>query len=259
MLIDTHAHLDFKEFDHDRDEVIKRALGSGVEKIINVGCNLERSQNSIILAQKYNNVYATIGVHPHDVKKYELGIMGQELKNKAKREKVVAIGECGLDYYRIESDQDKARQKEFFKIHLEIAQKLNLPLIIHCRNAFDDLLTLVKAERQKSKIRGVTHCFSGTLHYAREFLDLGFLISFTGSITYVRPQGELLTVVREIPLDKMMIETDSPYLAPVPHRGERNEPAYVRFVVEKIAGIKGLDFKEVADQTSRNAINLFGL
>lgn len=259
MLIDTHAHLDFKEFDQDRDQVIKRAFGSGIEKIINVGCNLERSKNSIELAKKYDNIYAAVGVHPHDVGKYDLENFKSKLIKLAKENKVVALGECGLDYYRIENSElgIKNKQKEFFKVQLDLAKELDLPLIIHCRNAFEDLLEILK--RTDDLPRGVTHCFSGTLHYAQKFLNLGFLVSFTGSITYVRPQGELLAVVKEIPLGKIMIETDCPYLAPVPHRGERNEPAYVKFVAEKIAEIKGMDFQEVAEQTTKNAIKLFSL
>jgi TatD DNase family protein len=259
MLIDTHAHLDFREFDHDRDEVIKRAEKFGVKKIINVGCNLERSQNSIDLAGKHDNIYAAVGVHPHDVGKYEPEVIKRELEKLAKSKKVVAIGECGLDYYRLESNQGITKQKEVFKRELKLAHKLNLPLIIHCRNAFEDLLAIVKNETKKLKIRGVTHCFSGTLRYAREFINLGFLVSFTGSITYARPKSEILPVIREIPLSKIMVETDSPYLAPAPYRGKRNEPSYVKLVAEKIAKIKGLDFIEVAGQTSKNAKNLFGL
>ncbi len=257
MLIDTHTHLDFKEFDPDQDQVIKRAFSSGIEKIINVSCNLERSKNSIELAKKYGDIYATVGVHPHDLGKYEVESLKSELGKLAKEDKVVAIGEIGLDYYRIEKEEDKQRQIEGFKIQFDLAQKLNLPVIIHCRNAFEDLLEILKGVSDLP--RGVTHCFSGTLHYAKQFLDLGFLISFTGSITYARPQGEILKVVKEIPLDKIMVETDCPYLAPVPHRGERNEPAYVRHMAEKIAEIKGIDFEEVAKKTTENAIKLFNL
>ena len=257
MLIDTHSHLDFKEFDPDREDVIKRAFDSEVEKIINVGCNLERSKNSIKLAKKYDKIYAAVGVHPHDVEKYEAKNLKSELGKLARQNKVVAIGECGLDYFRLENEKDKEKQKEFFKLQLDLAKELDLPIIIHCRNAFKDLLEILKGVSDLP--RGVTHCFSGTLHYAQQFLDLGFLISFTGNVTYVRPQGELLKVVKEIPLDKIMVETDCPYLAPVPHRGERNEPAYVRYMAEKIAEIKGIDFKEVAKKTTENAIKLFNL
>lgn len=281
MLIDTHAHLDFKEFDSDRDEVIKRAFDSGIEKIINIGCNLERSKNSIELAKRYDNVYATVGIHPHDVASYQLLVASYKLRKLAKQDKVVAIGECGLDYYRIESVcgrsaiggndelspekkleisqrvKVKNLQKEFFKLQIDLAKELSLPIILHCRSAFEDLFEILK--RAGDLPRGVTHCFSGTLDWARKFLNLGFLISFTGSITYARPQSEILEVVKEVPLDKIMIETDCPYLAPVSHRGERNEPAYVRYIAEKIAEMKGIDFKEVAKKTTEQAIKLFNL
>lgn len=260
-MIDTHAHLDFKEFDPDRDEVIRRAYAGGVEKIINVGCNLERSRDSIELARKYKNIYASIGVHPHDVGKYKKERMKDELEKLIQSNKVVAIGECGLDYYRLEKEEDKEKQKEFFKIQLEIAYNKGVPLIIHCRDAFNDLLEILKDSKFKNpnSKQGVTHCFSGNRQIARQFLELGFLISFTGSITYTKPEGELLKVVKEVPLEKIMIETDCPYLAPVPHRGERNEPLYVKYIAEKIAEVKGIDLEEVKRKTTENAKWLFGL
>ncbi|MEW6407710.1 MAG: TatD family hydrolase [Patescibacteria group bacterium] len=267
MYIDTHVHLDFKEFDKDRDEVIKRAFSGGVQKIINIGCNLERSKATVELAQKYENIFAAVGVHPHDVKKYESGNMNQELWKLAQNNKVIAIGECGLDYYRIEDDPStslgasKEIQKEFFKAQIALAQKLNLPLIIHCRDAFQDLLEILHNTKYilHNTRMGVTHCFSGNRKYAAEFLKLGFLISFTGSITYTKPDGELLKVVEEVPIDKMMIETDCPYLAPVPHRGERNEPLYVKYVAQKIAEVKGIKIREIEKITTENAIKLFNL
>lgn len=268
MYIDTHAHLDFKEFDKDREEVIKRAKEGGVEKIINVGCNLERSRAALELAYQHENIYSAVGVHPHDVKNYELQITKQELEKLAKNRKVVAIGECGLDYYRLEKksfsislEEEKKTQKEFFKAQIEIAKKLNLPLIIHCRDAFADLLEIIQNTKYKilNTKPGVTHCFSGNLEIANEFLKLGFLVSFTGSITYAKPQAEILKVVKETPLEKIMVETDCPYLAPVPHRGERNEPLYVKYIAQKIAEVKGIKIKEVEKITTENAIKLFNL
>lgn len=259
MLIDTHAHLDFKEFDQDRDQVIQRAFKEGIRKIVNVGCNLERSKNSIKLAQNYRQIYASVGVHPYDVGKYSRQILRTELEKLAKQDKVVAIGECGLDYFRLEKKEERKKQKEFFKLQLDLARKLDLPIIIHCRDAFEDLLEILQffISHKSFAIRGVTHCFSGTLSCARKFLDLGFFISFTGSITYARPRGEILKVLRQVPLKRIMIETDCPYLAPVPHRGERNEPTYVKFVAEKIAEVKNIPFSEVANTTTRNAQYFF--
>lgn len=261
MFIDTHAHLDFKEFDQDREEVIKRANEGKVEKIINVGCNLKRSKDSIELAKKYENIYAAAGVHPHDVKKYELRLMKQELWKLAQNKKVVAIGECGLDYYRIEVETDKEIQKEFFKVQMELVRELSLPLIIHCRDAFADILEIIRNWKLEigNSLYGVTHCFSGNREIAQEFLKLGFLISFTGSITYAKPKSELFKVVKEVPLNKIIIETDCPYLSPAPHRGERNEPLYVKYIAQKIAQVRGIDLEEVEKATTENAIKLFNL
>lgn len=316
MFIDTHAHLDFKEFDSDRDEVIKRAFEGGIQKIINVGCNLERSRAAIELARSCGvGVYASIGIHPHDVANYELETTERELRKLAHNDKVVAIGECGLDYYRLDQklkshlfcdrrkdvisgvngvkkinkskeiskkqnsqlfdDRSKVEngkiiskdikdkktvQKEFFEMQIKLAQELNLPLIIHCRDAFDDLLKILISNLQFpiSNI-GVAHCFSGNRKFAQEFLKLGFLISFTGSITYAKSDAEILKVVKEVPLEKIMVETDSPYLAPVPKRGARNEPLYVKYIVQKIADIKNISLTEVEKTTTKNVIKLFNL
>jgi TatD DNase family protein len=260
MLIDTHAHLDFREFDQDRDQVIKRAFRKGIEKIINIGCNLERSRNSIKLAERYDNIYAAVGIHPHDIVNYQLSEAETELKKLAKQNKVVAIGECGLDYFRMDKENKEEnirRQKDFFIMQIRIARDFNLPLIIHCRDAYSDLLEVLKEQANSHK--GVTHCFSASFKYAKEFLDLGFLISFTGNITYAKEDDAILETVKEISLDKIMVETDSPYLAPVPHRGERNEPAFVRYIAEKITEIKEIDFEKVAEQTTKNAIKIFNL
>jgi TatD DNase family protein len=261
VYIDTHAHLDFKEFNADREEVIKRAFTGGVKKIVNIGCNLEQSRAAVELANQYENVFASVGVYPHDAKKYELGIINQELWKLAQNDRVVAIGECGLDYYRLKQENEKEGQKEFFKVHIEIAQKLNLPLIIHCRDAFADLLKILRNSKFKilDSRSGVAHCFSGSRRYAFEFLKLGFLISFTGSITYAKPDAEILKVVKEVPLDKIMVETDSPYLAPVPHRGKRNEPLYVKYIAQRIAKTKEISLSEVEKATTKNAKNLFKL
>ena len=259
MFIDTHAHLDFKEFDSDQDKVIKRAFNSGIEKIINIGCNLERSINSINLAKKYKNIYATVGIHPRDVVNYQLSEAEDELRKLAQQEKVVAVGECGLDYFRMDKENKKEnikRQKDFFVRQIKIAREFKLPLIIHCRDAYTDLLEILK-EHYTDSYKGVTHCFSASFKYAKEFLDLGFLISFTGNITYTKKGDSILETVNKVPLEKIMVETDSPYLAPVPHRGERNEPAYLRYIAEEIAKIKKLSFEEIAKQTTQNAIELF--
>ncbi|PIZ57258.1 hydrolase TatD [bacterium (Candidatus Torokbacteria) CG_4_10_14_0_2_um_filter_35_8] len=257
MLIDTHAHLDFKEFGNDREEVIKRAFDNGVEKIICVGCGPEHSNGSVELARKYDNIFASVGIHPHDLNKVNLEALS-ELEKLSKFLKVVAIGEIGLDYFRLEDKKDKPKQIKVFEEQLRLVGKLNLPVIFHCRDAYPDILKILWEFKKDYNFRGVTHCFSGSQDYAEKFLDLGLLLSFTGAITYTEdPDAEIFEVIKKTPLDKIMIETDCPYLAPHPHRGERNEPAFVKFVAEKIAEVKGVDFKTVASKTTRNAEELF--
>lgn len=252
-LIDTHAHLDFKEYDKDREQVIKRAFADNVEKIINVGCNIERSEASIELAKDYDQVYASVGIHPHDAVKYQYPKACKELYQMGKKNKVIAIGEIGLDYYRLEKESDKELQIKCFRQQLDIAKQLELPVILHCRDAYEEMLSILKADDIKN---GVTHCFLGNREIAKQFLDLGFSISFTGAITFAKKE-EVLKAVYEIPLGRILIETDCPYLTPMPHRGERNEPAYVSYVAEKITTIKEIGFNKVAEQTTKNAEELF--
>ena len=256
-MIDSHAHLDFKEFDKDRAEVIQRAFANGVKKIINVGCNLERSKASIELAEKYRNIFASVGCHPHDVDIAELSIVNRELRKLTKSDKVVAIGECGLDYFRLENEKDKENQQKLFRTQIKLAKEMNLPLIIHCRDAYDDLLDILQSFDLSEK-PGVAHCFLGNLSEAERLLDLGFYISFTGVITFPKAE-KTLEVVKKISLDRILIETDCPYLAPVPKRGDRNEPVYVRYVAEKIAEVRDIDIEKVEKATANNTMRLFGI
>lgn len=256
MFVDTHAHLDFKEYDHDRQDVIKRAEAEDVGRIINIGCNLERAQMAIAIAEKYPNVFATVGVHPHDVGNYSLASLGAHLMGLAQHDKVVGIGECGLDYYRLKGSKD--RQIDYFKEQLRVAHFLELPVILHCRDAYDDMLTILKDDLKFHKIVGVTHCWSGNLEKAEKFLKLGFYISFTGAITFSKKE-DVWEVVRKTPLEKILIETDAPYLTPEPNRGKRNEPAYVKYVAEKIAELRGDEVDAIAEATTENAFTLFNL
>jgi len=265
-MIDTHAHLDFKEFDEDRKKVIRRACEAGVKKIINVGCSPEHSQGAVDLAQSYDQIYAAVGVHPHDASRVNNEILN-DLRKLAQNKKVVAIGEIGLDYYRIDADltltarihaDPKELQKSSFLKQLNLAKELKLPVIIHCRDAYGDVLEILNSFSGDKSILGVTHCFSGSRKFAKQFLNLGLYLSFTGAITYTKnPDAEIFQVIKEVPLDKIMIETDCPYLAPIPHRGKRNEPAYVKFVAEKIAEVKEITFKDMEKVTSENAERLF--
>ncbi|HOX21429.1 MAG TPA: TatD family hydrolase [Candidatus Paceibacterota bacterium] len=249
-LIDSHSHLDFEDFDKDRDSVIQRAFDSGLKAIITIGTNLESSKKSIALAEKYENIFATVSLHPIDVDKEEF--IGLTFLDLAHHPKVVAIGETGLDYYH---SSDKEKQKQVFQKLVQIAIEVEKPIIIHSRDADEDILFLLK-EMALPKSRGVIHCFGRDYEMAKKFLDLGFLISYTGNITYGSERQKSIT---EVPLEKIIVETDCPFLAPVPFRGQRNEPSCVKYVAEKIAEIKKIDFSAVAEQTTKNCIKLFNL
>lgn len=255
--IDTHAHLNFKAFADDFDEVIKRSFAEGIEKIIVVGSQFTTSKRAIKLAEEYENIYAAIGIHPIHASFSDF----EKLKKIVNHPKVVAIGETGLDYYSSElraqsSKLDKDKQKELFKMQLELASELDLPVIIHSREADDDVLKQLKIASKELPKRGVVHCFLGSLEFAKRVLDLGFLIGFTSIITYPKT-SELRKVVEKVPLEKILIETDSPYLAPQAYRGQRCEPWHVKEVAKKIAEIKGISLKEVAKTTTQNAQKLF--
>ena len=250
MLIDSHAHLEMKEFDNDRDKIIARAKSAGVDFIVTVGTNLPLSRKAVTLAGQYENIYAAIGVHPHDV-----GKIGNktydDLKELANSKKIVAFGEIGLDFFRNIAPQ--AQQVEKFGEQLQLAKELNLPVIIHDRDAHDQSLQMVKASGIH---RGVFHCFSGDYEMAKQCLDWGFYLSVPGVVTFDKAKT-IQNVVKQIPLSSLLLETDCPYLAPNPYRGKRNEPAYVVQTAKKVAEIKGISLEEVAAVTAQNTCNLF--
>ena len=247
-LIDTHSHIYYDHYSDRMDDVIKDARDNGVQKIISVGVDLSTSEKCIKLAENYPSVYATCGYHPHEAKKTPKRYL-YELEQLYTHPKVVAVGEIGLDYHYNFSEPEK--QKRVYHEQLEMAGDLNLPVVVHCRKSDEDILTGIQNNGSQS---GVIHCFASDLNFANSILDIGFYISFTGLITFVK---ELENVVRGIPLEKMMVETDSPYLAPKPHRGKQNEPAWVMHVAEKIAMLKGISLEEVAKSTTETAYNLF--
>ncbi len=267
-MIDVHCHLNFKAFANDYDDVVTSALEAGVKTIINVGTRLDSSQKAVDLAQKYDNLYAIVGVHPHHADKIELGPNWLvELEHIAKQSKVVAIGEIGMDNYRYQSNgiTDPKLQREIFSSQIELAHKLKLPLQIHNRHAGKEILDVLMA--YKSSLMqdnpGMFHCFSGNIEFAKKVLSMGFYVGFDGNITYdgLAP-GEDTTLSKlatYIPLNRMVIETDSPYLAPIPYRGSRNEPKYAILVGKAIAQIKGISFEEIRDQTTKNAQAIFKL
>lgn len=252
-MIDTHAHLNFKNFNDDLNEVIEKSFEKGVERIIIPGSTLKESREAINIAEENENIFAAAGIHPEDLD----GTLDlPKIEELARSEKVVAIGETGLDYSypHTKSEDAKKKQGELLKEHIELAEKLNLPLILHNRDSDEDFYEIIKDFRGKA----VVHCYTSTLDFAKRILDLGYMISFTGIITFDKT-GNLEKVIKEIPLEKIMVETDAPYLAPVPYRGKRAEPWMVSEVIQKIADIKGLSFKEVDQKTTTTAKKFFGI
>ncbi|MFA7209514.1 MAG: TatD family hydrolase [Parcubacteria group bacterium] len=273
-MIDTHSHLDDKQFDGDREEAISRAFYGGVEKIINVGADLESSERSVGLAGGNENIFAAVGLHPHifnQVGEFSKNI--HSLKELAADKKVVAIGEVGLDYFSHTGEKiteaQKKNQRKGFSAQLELARELDLPVIIHCRaskdepeDAYADALRVFKSSHHPFRdMRIVFHCYGGGLEFTKKILleETDTFFSFTGNITYAKAGSETIEVLKVIPLERIMLETDCPYLAPVPHRGKRNEPAYVAYVKEKIAEIKEISVKEVDRVTTENARLFFKL
>lgn len=254
MLIDSHAHIQGKEYAGETADVIARAREAGVEKIIAVGGAGDMSSNTeaVALAARFEKVYATVGMHPHDAKDVGSEELAK-LKELTAHPRVVAVGETGLDYYYSHSPHDV--QCRVFSQFIHMARQTDLPIVVHERDAAHDAAELLRSEGE-GKLYGVIHCFTGNYDAACAYLDLGFYLSFTGIITF-KNADPLRDVVRRVPLERMMVETDSPYLTPVPHRGKRNEPAHVRWVAETIAKVKGIDFTEVAEMTTRSVQNLF--
>jgi TatD DNase family protein len=254
VLIDSHAHIQGNEYDGEVEAVIERARGAGVEKIIAVGGAGDMSSNTdaIALADSFPDIYATVGIHPHDAKDVGTEEL-RALSELTAHPKVVAVGETGLDYYYNHSPRDM--QRRVFSQFIRIARQTGLPIVVHERDATKDAAELLRSEGA-GELRGVIHCFTGNYEAACAYLDLGFYLSFTGIITFKNAES-LRDVVRKVPLEHMLIETDSPFLTPVPHRGKRNEPAYVRFVAETVAIVRGISLEQVARITSANAQNLF--
>jgi TatD DNase family protein len=254
MLIDTHCHLDFPDFDVDRDDVIDRARGAGVIAIIDVGSSIEGTRRAVELTKSHDIVYATLGVHPHEAKSVTEKVIA-DFRGLAEEEKVVAIGEVGLDFYRNLSPKEE--QEAAFRKFIRLADELNLPLIIHARDAAADVLRILKEEKRKN-FRGVMHCFSGDERFLKECIDLGLYLSFTCNITFKKADA-LRVVAKEVPVERLLLETDAPFLAPQKFRGKRNEPAYLPYLVEEWAVITGLTKNDIARITTHNANALFKL
>ncbi|MFA5356218.1 MAG: TatD family hydrolase [Candidatus Omnitrophota bacterium] len=252
MLIDTHCHLDFPEFEPDRGEVISRAQKEGIGHIINIGSSLKGSEKSLELSRSYDFIYAAVGLHPHEADISDDSAKAR-IRELAGQDKVVAIGETGLDYYKNYSARDN--QKALFRYLAGLAKDFDLPLVIHNREAQADTFKILN---EFLPLRAVVHCFSGDGDFLKSCLGLGFYISFTCNITYKKAES-LRGFLRETPLDRLMLETDAPFLPPEGLRGRRNEPSYVRLLAEEAARIKGVSFDEIAKSTTENAIRFFDL
>jgi TatD DNase family protein len=263
LLVDSHAHLEGERYDADRAEVLARARETGVQTIVAIGSGTGPGSLDcgIKLAEQHDFIYATIGIHPHEAK-LAADSDFQELEQLAKRPKVIAVGEIGLDYFYDHSPHE-VQQQVFIK-QIELARTAKLPIVIHNRpsqdneNAWDDFFALVGQHWASSGLGGVLHCFTGTWAHAKRALDLGFMISFAGNITFPKAQ-QIRDAAKEVPLDRMFIETDSPFLAPVPNRGKRNEPAFVKEVARQLGELRGLSTEEMGHQTAQNFYNFFKL
>tara|TARA_Y100001968_G_C19221288_1_gene649857 strand:+ start:147 stop:905 length:759 start_codon:yes stop_codon:yes gene_type:complete len=247
-MIDTHCHLYDEKIHPNLDQIVENATQANIDNMICIGDNLDTSLKSIKIAEKYNNIYATVGIHPHESSKAPNNYL-EKIEKYIVHKKVVAIGEIGLDYYY--NFSDPTIQKNIFRHQLELATHSNLPVVVHCRESYEDLYKIILKSNNR---KGVVHCFSGDLDFAKKIIDLGYYISFTGMITFVK---HLEHVIKNIELQHIMIETDSPYLSPVPYRGKTNQPAYVKEIAKKIAEIKNISIQEVDNVTSNNAKLLF--
>ncbi len=252
-LFDTHAHYDASQFDPDRDAVLSALPGQGVELVVDPGCDLPSSRKAIAIAETYPFVYAAVGVHPEECGDWTDGDVA-ELRALCGHPKVVAIGEIGLDYYWPENPP-RDLQKRVFRAQLALARELDLPVIVHDREAHGDSLDIVREFRG---VRGVFHCFSGSAEMAKELVKLGWMISFTGVLTYKNAR-KAVEAAQAVPLERLMIETDSPYMAPVPHRGERNSSAYLGHICERLAELKGISPEECARATLQNGRTFFAI
>lgn len=253
LLIDTHCHIYYDDFQADWQEMLERAHQAGVHGMVVVGADLASSRQAVAIAANHQQIYCTVGIHPHDAAGVSEADLAEIRDLATNCPKCVAIGEIGLDFYRDRSPREE--QERVFRSLLELARELDKPVVIHDRDAHQETLDLIK---QASVVKGVMHCFSGDINFARQCLDQGLYVSIPGTVTYPSNQ-QLRDVVQAVPLERLLLETDCPYLSPVPHRGKRNEPAYTRLTAEKVAEIKGLTVQDVGRITTMNAGRLFGI
>ncbi|MCM1989887.1 TatD family hydrolase [Oceanirhabdus seepicola] len=250
MIFDSHAHYDDEKFDQDRECVIKEIKESGVVGVLNCGSSVKGMRSSVELARKYDFFYAAVGIHPENADEYNHEIL-KEIEEYTQDDKVKAIGEIGLDYYW-EENPPKDVQKKVFREQMALADKLNMPVVIHDREAHKDTLEIIK---EFPNVTGVVHCFSGSVEFAKECVKLGYYIGVTGVVTF-KNSKKLKEVVKEIPMDRLLVETDCPYMAPSPNRGKRNKSDYIKFIIEEISSIKEISYDEVERVTKKNIENM---
>ncbi len=253
ILIDSHCHIHFPQFDDDRGQVIQNALDAGIKKMILIGTNRDTNSQVLKLAQQYEFMVCSLGVHPHDANAFRDADLSW-IEKQLNHPKVVALGECGLDYHY--QDHDPHKQQELFRAQIKLALKKNLPLVIHNRDAHDDTLKILDDLKPSGGYRGQWHCFDGSTAHAQHALGLGLHLGFTGPVTY-KANEALRTVIAQMPLERILIETDSPYLPPVPFRGQRNEPARLPWIAQKIADVRGLSLENLAQAVYQNTLELY--
>ena len=254
-IVDSHCHLDFKDFQDDLDLVIKKAYNSNVKHMLSISVNLEDFNNVYKVANSYDNIYCTTGIHPNNVPENKNNeLLFEKLSLNLNKKKGIGVGETGLDFYR--NEENRNNQIEYFNTHLEVSGLLNYPTIVHTRNAEKDTINCIEKAVKKHSTKGLIHCFTSTMELAKKVLDKGFYISFSGIITF-KKVDDLIDVVQYVPLDRILVETDAPFLAPMPFRGKRNEPSFVTHTLKKIAEIKKKKVEDMAQITTNNFFNLF--
>ncbi|MFL0247539.1 TatD family hydrolase [Candidatus Clostridium stratigraminis] len=252
-IFDSHAHYDDESFNEDRETVIKELKANGIVGVLNCGATLEGARASVRLANTYDFFYAAVGIHPEDANSFDDSVLA-ELRNMAKNEKVRAIGEIGLDYYYKENPPREI-QKSVFRAQMRLAGELKLPVVIHDRDAHEDTINILK---DYPEVKGVLHCFGGSIEFARECLKLGYYIGFTGVVTFKNAK-KIVEVAKEVPLERILVETDCPYMAPAPYRGERNRSDFIKYIIEKLSELKGISEEEIAAATINNVKKMLKL
>ena len=256
MIIDSHCHLDYSNLYNQLDEVVRRAENNDVKYLLSICTTTESFEKIKLIVEKYKNIFGTFGIHPHETEKYTNIDKKYIIEAKSKNEKIIGIGETGLDYYYNHSD--KNIQRNSFIEHIQAASELNIPVIVHSRNAENDTYEILRSEGKNLNLKVLIHCFTGTAEFARKLLDLNCYISVSGIITF-KNSTDLINAVSKIPIEKLLVETDSPYLAPIPYRGKSNEPSYIVETINKLSQIKNISKEKVVTNTTNNFKNLFGI